>query len=138
MNDGFLFCKKTNVFNIFFPFIVAVLISVIYALINNFDPFTFFGLPTLSLIYIYLDRSNAISIYAFEEEIVLKNYFENNYKIISYDKIIAIKYISSGVYGGSYVKFVIKNNEKDIIFKMKLCDNEFLKFLEKKSKIKIS
>jgi len=138
MKDGFLFCKKTNVYNVFFPFFIAIIISGLYSLINNFDPFSFFGLPTLSLIYIYFDSRNAISIYATEEQFTLKNFFDNKYISISYDKIIAIKYISSGVYGGSFVKFIIKNNEKDIIFKIKLYDRKFIKFLEKKTKIKVT
>jgi hypothetical protein len=138
MKDGFLFCKKTNVFNVFFPFFIAIVISVLYSLINNFDPFPFFGLPTLSLIYIYFDSSNAVSIYASEEKFTLKNFFDNKYISISYDKIIDIKYVSSGVYGGIFVKFIVKNNEKDLIFKIRLYDKEFIQFLEKKTKIKVA
>jgi hypothetical protein len=107
-------------------------------LINNFDPFPFFGLPTLSLIYIYFDSSNAVSIYASEEKFTLKNFFDNKYISISYDKIIDIKYVSSGVYGGIFVKFIVKNNEKDLIFKIRLYDKEFIQFLEKKTKIKVA
>jgi hypothetical protein len=136
MKEKILFTKKVKTFDVFLPLIITLIINIIYSLINSFNFYLFFGLIIFSVIYIYLTRYNAVEIKAYDCNMNVNFFILKKQITIEYTEIKDLKIVSSGVYGGSYLMFILNKRNDNIKFRIKIYDIEFIRFLEEKTKTK--